>query len=157
VVLVLHGQIEFNYDSEVIGPKRTPESVCQTIRAMRKATPSFGSVDTDITISDLFVLANIFHTIFTEMPDTILWPVCSRHEDDRTLIPLALLHARLDDWDVFFRAEAEDYLAAANIVRWLLGVRQQPHPLLVLREPPGEIEEITAWRSPESQLVMAAG
>jgi hypothetical protein len=157
VVLVLHAWIEFNYDSEVIGPERTPENVCQTVRSMRKAMPSFGQVETDISISDLLVIARIFHTVFTEMPDTILWPVCSRHEDDRTLLPLALLCARSDEWDVFFRAEAEDYLAAANVARWVLGTRQQPHPLLVLRDPPGELAEITAWRCPEHRMVLAAG
>lgn len=156
-MLVLHAQIEFNDDSEVIGPEHTPENVCQVIREMRKATPSQISHDAESTLSDLLVLARIYHTVFTEVPDAVWWPVLSRHDADCSLLAQALLWAGSDDWEVFYRAEPEDYLAAANVVRWILGERQQPHALLVLRDLPLDLDDIEPWHCPEQRVRLAVG
>jgi uncharacterized protein (DUF58 family) len=149
--VALHARVFFSVDSEVIGPERSAENVCLLVREMRKAKPAPG-------LPDLLVMARVFHTLFTECPEMVERPILSRHEGDQSLLRSVLRWAEYEDWDAFERAEAEDYLAGANIARWVLGMRQQPHPLLVLCDPPVDIEGVVIPRQcPQRRLNLIAG
>ena len=121
------GCLRFSEDGVVTGPEWSQEGMTFLIREMRKAQPAPG-------ISDLLVLARIFHELFEEKPETRTWPLFSRQGEDKSLLreivsltPWAEVHA-------LYRAEEENYHMAANLARWVLRLPQQPHPMVVFVE-----------------------
>lgn len=154
----MRAHIQFSIDGEVIGPIRTCDNVRLVVRELRKATPSDISRDAVPTYDDLLVLGRIYHTLFAECPDTLLLPICQADPADPSLLKLALLWAGPDDWEVFYRAEPEDYLAGSNIARWVLGVRQQPCALVVFCDPFPDTEVVLPRQvGLEARLALAVG